>query len=161
MTALKTGLLQNDLLFSLYKKYPKDLSKCWSRRRGMLKQRKPRISKGRTTMVDHDRTLNKEKRKIIDGCSIDALSKGPITLKLHLEETKLGLSWDNTELEPPTWRFHYFITLNTSQAQILIEIECQEELPRSRRMIAPMRAKNPKKYCRHHQDHRQDTEECW
>ena len=42
-----------------------------------------------------------------------------------------------------------------------MHIEHQKELPWSRRMTAPMWAKNPSKYCRYHQNHGHDMEEYW
>ena len=60
----------------------------------------------------------------------------------------------------PLWRFYYFTPLDTSRAQILIEIERQEDLPLPKKMLISARARNPRKYCRYHKDHEHDTKKC-
>ena len=58
----------------------------------------------------------------------------------------------------PLGRFHSYAPLNTSKAQVLMEV--REHLPRPERMRSHPGKRNPNTFCLYHRDHGHDMEEC-
>ncbi|XP_052172145.1 uncharacterized protein LOC127788065 [Diospyros lotus] len=77
--------------------------------------------------------------------------------KKHPEEKK---SDDRREKHRPRWDSGGFTPLNALREEILSTIKGKDYLKKPRPMKAPSDERNRSKYCRFHQDHGHDTEEC-
>ena len=160
MAALKDGLQKNDLLFFLKKKYPRDFADLLARAEGYVRAKEAFKMKDEETA--RERQAGDSSRPAVEKKPKEAQLRSrspPGHKRTHTPpRARRQRSPDHGVWRgSPPGRFCNYAPLNTSKAQVLMEV--REQLPRPERMRTHPEKRNPNKFCLYHRDHGHDTEE--
>ena len=141
VVAFTNGLWKGKFLFSLYKNYPKTMSKVLYRATKYMNAENALLA----------REEKPRKRERPEDARQDQGRKKPRT----------GDRRDERCPKPPRGRFTSFTPLNAPIDQVLMQIKDEGALTFSGKLKSDPSKRSRDKYCRFHHDHSHDTADCY